>query len=67
VPSHDATIECQDLSFQRQQLGAKCGNAGTRYFGKPGVLCIGDNFEQLLDTTAPNPRYDPELGKIRAD
>ena len=53
--------------FQRQQLGAESGNAGARYLREPGVLCIGDNFEQLLDTIAPNRRDDPELGKVRAD
>jgi hypothetical protein len=35
------------------QLGAKSGNARTRYFGEPGVICIGDNFEQPLDTNLP--------------
>jgi hypothetical protein len=67
VPGHDAAIECQYLGFQRQQLGAKSGNARPRYFGKPGVICIGDNLKQPLDTIAPNRRDDSELGKIRAD
>jgi len=34
-------------------LAAKSGNARARYFGEPGVICIGDNFEQLLDTVRP--------------
>jgi hypothetical protein len=66
------------LGFQRQQLAAKRGNARARYFGEPSVIasattrgaechCIGDNFEQPLDATAPNRRHDPELGKMRAD
>lgn len=49
------------------QLAAKSGNARARYFGEPGVICIGDNFEQPLDTTAPNRRDDPELSEMGAD
>ena len=40
------------MSFQCLQLAAKSGNARARYFGEPGVICIGDNFEQLRDTVA---------------
>ena len=53
--------------LQCHQLSAKRGNARARYVREPGVLCIGDNFEQPLDTITPNRRDDPELGKIRAD
>ena len=67
TPSHDTTIECQYLGFQRQQLGAKRGNSGTRHLGEPGVIWISDSFEQLLDAIAPDRRDDPELGKVRAD
>jgi len=35
-------------------LGAKSGNARARDFGKPSVICIGDHFEQSLDTAAPD-------------
>src|SRR6266436_5768112 len=52
VPSHDATIEGEDLGFQGQQLSAKRGNAGPYYLWKPSVSVIRDNFEQLLDTVA---------------
>jgi hypothetical protein len=45
------------------QLAAKSGNARARYFGEPGVICIGDIFEEPLDTTAPNRRDDPELSE----
>jgi hypothetical protein len=48
-------------------LNAKSGDARARYFWQPGVLCIGDNFEQLLHTIASNRRNDPELGKVCAD
>jgi hypothetical protein len=67
VPGHDTPIEWRYLGFQRQQLGTESGNARTRYFKQPGVLCIGDNFERLLDTIAPDRRDDPDLGKVRAD
>ena len=53
--------------FSAEQLGAKSGNARARYFGEPSVICIGDHFEQCLDTAAPDRRHDPELGKIGAD
>jgi hypothetical protein len=67
VPGHDTPIECQYQGFQRQQLGAESGDALARYFWEPGVLCIGDNFEQLLHTIASNRRDDPDLGKVRAN
>ena len=51
MPSHDATIECQYLGFQRQQLGAESGNARARYFWEPGVLCIGDDATALSGGT----------------
>jgi hypothetical protein len=34
---------------------------------KPAVSCIGDDFQQLLDTPAPDGGDNPELGKISAD
>jgi hypothetical protein len=67
VPSHDATIEGEDLGFQGQQLSAKSGNAGPCYLWKPSVSGIGDNFEQLLDTVASDRCDDPELSKVRSD
>jgi hypothetical protein len=67
VPSHDATIEGEDLGFQGQQLSAKSGNAGPCYLWKPSVSGIRDNFEQLLDTVASDRCDDPELSKVRSD
>ena len=49
------------------QLGAKGGNAGARYFGKPLIFDIGNDFQQLLDALASNRRCDPELCKAGAD
>ena len=67
MPGHDAAVECQDLSFQCLQLAAKSGNARARYFGEPGVICIGNNFEQLPDTVASDRCDDPELSEMGAD
>ena len=67
MPSHDAAVECQYLGFQRHQLGAKRGNARARHFRQPGVLDIGNDFQQLLDAPASNRRYDPKLCKAGAD
>jgi hypothetical protein len=48
-------------------LGAQGGNASPRHFRQPGVLDIGNDFQQLLDALASNRRYDPELCKAGAD
>jgi len=51
LPSHDAAIEVQDLGFQCQQLSPESSHAGPCYLWDPSVTGIGDDFEQLLDTT----------------
>ena len=53
--------------LQCHQLSAKRGNARARHFRQPGVLDIGNDFQQLLDAPASNRRYDPELCKAGAD
>src|SRR5215468_7646847 len=67
VPCHDAAIEGQDLGLQCQQLSPKSSHAGPCYLGQPSVVGIGDDFEQLLDTAAPDRCDDPELGQVRAN
>jgi hypothetical protein len=37
------------------------------YLWEPAVSCIGDDFQQLLDPSAPDGGDNPELGKIGAD
>src|SRR5580658_462010 len=54
VPGHNQTIELQNLSLQRLQLGTESGDACTGNVGQPFVICIGDDSEQLLDTVAPD-------------
>jgi hypothetical protein len=60
-------IERQDLGFQCQQLSPKSSHAGPCYLGEPRVVDIDDDFEQLLDTLAPDRCNDPELSKVRSD
>jgi hypothetical protein len=67
VLSHDAAIKGQDLGFQCQQLSPKSSHAGPGYLGEPSVVGIGNNFEQLLDTIAPDRCDDPELGQLRTN
>ena len=67
VPCHDAAIEGQDLGLQCQQLSPESSHAGACYLWQPSVVGIGDDFEQLLDTTAPDRCDDPELGQVRAN
>jgi hypothetical protein len=67
MPGHDASIECQYLGFDRQQLGPQSGNACACDFGEPRVLDIGNDFQLSLDAVASDWRHDPELGKVRAD
>src|SRR5262249_44374103 len=67
MPCHDAAIEGQYLGFQWQQLSPKSSYAGPRYLWQPSVVGISDDFEQLLDTTAPNRCDDSELGQVRAN
>jgi hypothetical protein len=67
MPGCDAAVELQDLRFQRSQLSTKSRNIGAGAFGEPGVICIGDDFEQLLDATAPDRCDDPELGQVSSD
>src|SRR5262249_16751193 len=50
-----------------QQLSPKSSHAGTCYLWQPSGVGIGDDFEQLLDTTAPDRCDDPELGQVRAN
>ena len=67
MPSHDTAVECQDLSFQCQQLRPKSSHAGPGYLWQPSVVGIDDDFEQLIDTFAPNRCDDPELGQMRTN
>ena len=63
MPGDDAAVEIQNLSLQCTQLTAESCKTRTGHLGEPAVGWIGDDFQQLLDTPAPDRRDDPELGK----
>jgi hypothetical protein len=67
VPSQDVAVEGKDLGFQCQQLSPQSSHAGPCNIREPSIIDVGDNFEQLLNTFAPDRRHDPELGKMGAD
>jgi hypothetical protein len=48
-------------------LGPEGSHAGPGYLWQPSVVGIGDDFERLRDTTAPDRRDDPELGQVRTN
>jgi hypothetical protein len=52
MPGDDASIELQDLSLQYPQLTAKSSKTSAGHFREPAVSWIGDDFQQLLDTSA---------------
>jgi hypothetical protein len=65
VPSQDPTIELQNLSLELPQLDPEGGYTCSRNLRHPGVIGVGNDFEQVLDTSAPNRRNDPEFSKMR--
>jgi len=67
LPSHDPAVKLQDLGFQHPQLNTESSKTLARHLGQPAVARIGNDLEQIHDTIPSNPRYDPELGKMRAD
>src|SRR6516225_12095612 len=67
MPGHDAAVELQDLGLQGPQLTAESNKAHAGQFRELVVVCIGDDFQQMLNTPAPDRGDDPELGKIGAD
>ena len=62
----DASVELQDLGLQCAQLTAKSSKTRTGHLGQPVVGFIGDDFQQLFDTPAPDRGDNPELGEIGA-
>jgi hypothetical protein len=58
----DAAVELQDLSLQCPQLTAESRKTSAGHLREPPVSCIGDDFQQLLDTPAPDRGDNPELG-----
>ena len=67
MPSHDHTIELQNLLFEPAQLSPECGETHPCYHRNSLVTWIGDNVKQLLDTLASDRCDDPELAKMSPD
>ena len=67
MPGDNTSVELQDLGLQCAQLTAESSKTSTGHIGEPAVGFIGDDFQQLLDTPAPNGGDNPELSKIGAD
>jgi hypothetical protein len=53
MPGDDAVVELQNLDLQYSQLTAESSKARACRFREPAVVCISDDFQQLLDTPAP--------------
>jgi hypothetical protein len=67
MPSHDHTVELQNLLLEPAQLSPKRGETRTGYHRNPLVSWIADNIEQRLDALATDRRDDAELGKMSPD
>ncbi|MCK1518693.1 hypothetical protein [Bradyrhizobium sp. 17] len=67
MPGNNAPIKLQDLSLQCPQLTAESRKTRAGHLREPAVSWIGDDFQQLFDTPAPDGRNNPELGQICAD
>ena len=67
MPSHDQTVELQNLLLEPAQLSAECCETRTRDLRNSLVIWIGNDIEQLLDTIASDRRNDPKLGKMGPD
>ena len=62
MPGHAASVELQYLGLQCPQLTAESSKTCAGHLGEPVVGWIGDDFQQLLDTPAPDRGDNPELG-----
>ena len=60
-------MSLQICAFSCSDWTVESGDARACNYGDPGVIGIGDDFEQLFDPAAPNGRHDTELGKMCSD
>ena len=67
MPGDDASVELQDLGLHCSQLTAESSKTRAGHIRQPAVGWIGNDFQQVLDTPAPEGSNDPELGQIGAD
>jgi hypothetical protein len=54
MPGKDASVELQYLGLQRAQLAAESSKTRAGQLWEPAVGWIGDDFQQLLNTPAPD-------------
>ena len=67
MPSHDHTVELQNLFLEPAQLSPKRRETRTDYHRYSLVTWISDDIEQFLNSLASDRSNDPELGKMRPD
>jgi hypothetical protein len=67
MPGDDASVELQYLGLQGPQLTAESSKTPTGHIREPAVGWIGNDFQQVFDTPAPDRSNDPELGEIGTD
>jgi hypothetical protein len=63
MPGDHASVELQDFGCRCPQLAAESRKTRAGHLREPAVSCFGDDFQQLLDTSAPEGDDNPELGK----
>ncbi len=67
MPSHDASIELEDLRLQHSQLRAESDNTVACHLRHAIIVRFSHNIEQFLGAIAPDRRYDAKLGKMCPD
>jgi hypothetical protein len=54
MPGDDAAVELQYLNLQCPQLTAESSKTRQCHFREPAIGCVGNDFQQVLDTPAPD-------------
>src|SRR5262245_58641393 len=67
MPGRDHAVELQELCFQGSQLGAESQQTGACNLGQSFVTYIGDDTEEVFNTSTSNRCDDAKLGKMGTD
>ena len=67
MPSHDHTVELQNLLFEPAQLSPECYETRTGYLRHSLVTWIGDDVEQSSTPLRPTGATIPNSAKMGAD
>src|SRR6516165_9942465 len=67
MPSHDHSIELQNLLLEAEQLSTQCGKTCTHDIRHSFVVSVGNDTEQFLDAFTSNGRDNAEFGKVSPD